>query len=543
MTVSANELKKRMASDLSRYYNIIYNNAKDIEEDNVLGFLAYNTLHMHSHAVEALKKLINDEAHAKNACSLAESPLYSLLVPIAAHEYSIDLLSLNRFSSLFHSVIDNMLGFSNSNRVECCNYIPCNYMISSLHRIQAGRYKVQGIRQGEGLDRLLQFTQTTYPDHFENSKSYLMGLIEAHGLHQSSCTIQTPVDSTFFRTFGHTIFQPDWLVREFRVASLYFKDKLIIPAFLRPRVGSLLGLVNHRQSNCYILNAWVEVFNESPSVGRFTTLDELAESYVEQGGFVAFFPYEYSFSEIVSGDKISTYNKTGSAVYEKTKGIIKLSLGQAIKRLEPRLTAPRISNRKIAILHVRSSAFYGDINHRNSDIKNYQLLSEHLYYQGYDVYNYSNPEMREMRLQSIFNYYDYKTKRLDALIACVADLIVSTPSGIGCTGRLFGVNELVTNFWPYVFDGVPSDLKIIPKIVIDRKSRRVLGFQEVISLSADLQPSNLEEHPGYIICENSEQDLLLGIQDFLNGRMISLCAFLPNTLASAPESFVKKYFC
>jgi len=161
---------------------------------------------------------------------------------------------------------------------------------------------------------------------------------------------------------------------------------------------------------------------------------------------------------------------------------------------------------------------------------------------GYDIYNYSNPELKGAIWNSVFNYYDYKTKRLDALITGVADLVISTNSGIGCNGRLLGVSELVTNFWPYVFDGVPSDLKIIPKIVYDKTHQRILTLQEVIELSAGLEPGTIDEHPDYIICENSEQDLLLGFQDFLNGRMIRLNAYLPDSLASAPESFMKKYF-
>jgi len=538
---SVSELQELMAKDLSRLYNVIYNNTKDIEVDNSLGFLALNSLHMHNHAIGALKRLLDDATHVNRAFSLAESPLYSLLLPIAAYEYDIDLLSVNKFSNLFHTVIDNMLELDNTSLVRCCNYIPYNYMLSSLQRLKTAKSHGENTPQEEGISRLLKLFQSIYPDHLSGSKIYLLGLIEAHRSHQSASTNQIPVDSTFFRTFGHTIFQPDWLAREFRIASSFFIDKILVPTFLNPRASSLLGKLNHVQSNRYILDGWIEVFRRNPSFGRFTTYDELTESYEKQR-VLAFVPYEYSLSEVAAGNPLTTYNKTGAVAYERTKNVIQLSLGDAIKRLEPRLMKPRISNRKTAILHVRSGAFYGDMNHRNSNLANYGLLCDYLICHGYDVYNYSTPELHETLLQSMFNYYDYKTKRLDALIVSSADLIISTPSGIGATGRLFGVSELVTNFWPYIFDGVPSALKVIPKIVIDRELGRVLSPPEVISLSLDIGLSTLEEHPRYTILENSENDLLLGFQDFQNGRMISLSVYLPDSLASAPESFVKKYF-
>ena len=37
-------------------------------------------------------------------------------------------------------------------------------------------------------------------------------------------------------------------------------------------------------------------------------------------------------------------------------------------------------------------------------------------------------------IRSIFNYNDLKSKKLDALLVSTADLIVSTPSGVGATG-------------------------------------------------------------------------------------------------------------
>jgi len=542
MKISTGELRRSVSIDLARLNNTIYNSIENIEADNTLGFLAFNSLHMHSHALAALKKIIYEVTHVREHMSLSKSPLYSLLVPIVAQEYGVSLLMDEKFSEPFNSVLDILGELNRTDLASIWNYVPCNIMVSALLRVRASNLNSQqDITDEEGINRLVKMVQEVYPDHFQTARTYLTGLIEAHGRYQHGNTIHVPIDSTFFRTFGHTIFQPDWLAREFRVASSYFADKILVPVFIIPEEDSLLGRINNSQSNSYFLKAWIEVFNQSQSFGKCATIDDVSISYGEEG-IIALFPYEYSISEIAAGNSICNYNKTGSAVYNVTKESITLPLGQAIKRLEPKLTAPRISNRKIAILHVRSSVFYGDRNHRNSTIANYRLLCDHCYSIGYDIYNYSNPELKGVIWDSVFNYYDYKTKRLDALLTGVADLIISTNSGIGCNGRLLGVSELVTNFWPYLFDGIPSDLKIIPKIVYDKSHQRVLTLQEVITLSTGLEPRTIDEHPDYIICENSEQDLLLGIQDFLNGRMIRLSTHLPDSLASAPESFMKKYF-
>jgi len=334
---------------------------------------------MHSHAFEALKKIIYEVTHVKEHMSLSTSPLYSLLVPIVAQDYGVSLLMEEKFSEPFNSVLDILGELNKTDLVSIWNYVPCNIMVSGLQRVKDSKLNFQqDSTDREGINRLLKLVQEVYPDHFQNARTYLTGLIEAHGRFQRGNTIQVPIDSTFFRTFGHTIFQPDWLAREFRLASSYFTDKILVPVFIIPKAGSLLGIINNRQSNSYFLKAWIEVFNQNPSFGSFATIDDISISNGEEG-INALFPYEYSISEIAAGNSISNYNKTGSAVYNVTKESITLPLDKAIKGLEPKLTAPRISNRKIAILHVRSSAFYGDRNHRNSTIANYRLLCEYCY--------------------------------------------------------------------------------------------------------------------------------------------------------------------
>ena len=198
----------------------------------------------------------------------------------------------------------------------------------------------------------------------------------------------------------------------------------------------------------------------------------------------AMLPYHYSLSEAFTKNTLVSYNENASSLYEKTKYSIHFDLGQSLRCIGGLLDAPRISNRKTAILHVRSGAFYGDSNHRNSTILNYKSLCNYLYKNGYEVYNYSNPDSDVNKISSIFNYNNLKSKKLDALLVSTADLIVSTPSGVGATGRLFGVNELVTNFWPYLFDGVPSKLSLIPKLVLDLRSNQIVGLAEVLSLTS-----------------------------------------------------------
>ena len=529
-----------LSKDLTNLYSIIYSNAKDLNSQPAAAFIAFNSLHMHREAINMLKILINNGRQNIIMC-LSESPLYSILLPIVADEYGVDLFGFSEFANMFDYTLDNIINSGEGGVKTFCDFIPSNYILGHIRGLLRRKDNGSNIKPNAQLSRLLELFEEAFPDHFSNPRTYLGGLIDLYRRIHPTKSLAIPVDSTFFRTFGHSIFQPDWLAREFSIASSSLAGIRILPLFIVPDHTSLLGIRNSTLSNRYILDAWVEIFRYNSDFGKFSTMDEFKQTYDEEK-LGAMLPYHYSLSEAFTNNVLISYNENASSIYERTKYSIHFDLGHSLRCIGGVSAAPRISKRKTAILHVRSSAFYGDCNHRNSNILNYQSLCNYLYRNGYEVYNYSNPDPDVNNIRSIFNYNDLKSKKLDALLVSTADLIVSTPSGVGATGRLFGVNELVTNFWPYLFDGVPSKLSLIPKIVVDCRSRQIVGLAEVLSLSSSFGSDYFEKSEQYEICENTDRDLLLGIDDFLNGRMVQLNTFLEGTNAIVPQSFISNYF-
>jgi putative glycosyltransferase (TIGR04372 family) len=535
-------LKKLFSKDLHRLYDSIYESPKIIETTTALSFLAFNSVHIHSQAVQALKAIAREPSSPALESCLKNSPLYTILIPIAAHEYGIDLLSMQPFSSFFEETLDKMSALSEEELRECFARIPGQYLITQIYKIK----KINDKRLGAGRDdrgwcRLIMSIQKAFPDHFSCPRLYINQLLDMHVPSQPGNVAGIPVDSTFLRIFGHTIFQPDWVARECWLASSSYGEKRLIPIFIKPDNNSLLGRVNSTLSNYYILEAWVEVFREKSEFGTFTSFAELSE-HTGKTCIASMIPWEYSISQILEKKELTTYNETGSGAYEKTKDSINLQLSDAIKGSMPANTRSNLNKHKRVILHVRSSAFYGDTNHRNSSIANYSIVCDYLNNLGYEIYNFSNPELDSSSMTSVFDYNRYKTKRLDARLLSEIDLIISTPSGIGGNGRLFGASELVTNFWPYIFDGLPSSLYVIPKLVVEIKTGKILSLSEVISVSAAAGVSFFEESGEHEIRENTAEELLFGIQDFLAGRMIRLDMLLRKSNAMAPSSFVKKHF-
>ena len=533
-------LQDLFSRDLRSLYRTIYSSTTSIGSNPVAVFLAFNTLHMHGEALTILKQLFNEGS--KDLVSwMNESPLYSLLLPIAAQEYGVNLLHISSDSLLmFRTALDDLIDSGDENIAQCFEFFPSNYMLGQLRTLKPDKVSGKNIGLGDELTCLIDLVEGVYPDHFVSAKSYLETLLNSYRLHQSNAASGIPVDSTFFRTFGHSIFQPDWLSREFSLASQLSGTRMK-PLFVEPHEMSLLGIRNSTLSNRFILDGWVETFRENPEHGMFMSIDELDQLFVNMN-LKALFPFEFSLSKLITDNSLASFNETGSSVYEKTKSTLCLDLGSSIKRLGGLLDKPRLSDRKIAILHVRSSAFYGDQNHRNSDINRYSSLCEYLYDDGYDIYNYSNPDLNCSVMQTVYNYNNVKSKKLDALLVSSADLFITTPSGVGATGRLFGVSELITNFWPYLFDGVPSSLSVIPKLVLQISTGKILSLEQVVSVASSRGFGYFENSDKFRIQENTELDLLLGVQDFLNGRMIELNSLLKGSHALAPASFVRKYF-
>ena len=107
-------LQDLFSQDLSILYRIIYTSANDIDSNLPAAFLAFNSLHMHGEAVSVLKQLVQERSKVVGMC-LADSPLYSLLIPIAAEEYGVDLLNISEFSTMFKTCVDFLINIDCEN--------------------------------------------------------------------------------------------------------------------------------------------------------------------------------------------------------------------------------------------------------------------------------------------------------------------------------------------------------------------------------------------------------------------------------------------
>jgi len=542
LTLSSKDmcLLVQCSRDLYRLYSQIYEPPGQ-RSDSVVSFLAYNSVHAHGKAIEALKGLINSKDSASIASFLSESPLFSILVPIAADEYDVDLLSMPIFSCFLNASIDKLSILSNEGLKKFLARIPANYMITHLNRIVERVDNDQQPEVSEGWSRLKQLVLKAFADHFLCPSLYIEQIIQVHHQAMPKSNWCLPIDSTFLRVFGHTIYQPDWVAREFQLLPPLYRSARAKPIFMVPDPSSILGSINRYLSNSYILDAWKNLFGDQSAYGSFISLHNFSQ-LISVDDLVSFLPWEYSINDILTKGRLVTYNETGSTVYQKTQSSVSIDLSKILRSSIHPYSKNRLTKHKLAILHVRSSAFYGDNNHRNSNISSYRLVCEHLYQHGYEIHNYSNPEFRQHLMPCVFDYSRYKTKRLDALLLSQAELFISTPSGIGGMGRLFGAQELVTNFWPYSFDGITTILSVMPKVVIERVTGRVLSLKEVISITLTHGNRFFDASNMYEVRENTELELLEGIKDYFSGRMVRLDSYIDGCRALAPASFMSKYY-
>ena len=224
-------LRSLLSKDLTNLYSIIYTNAQDLNSRPAAAFLAFNSLHMHGEAFNMLKILFNN-GRRNFVMSLSESPLYSILLPIVADEYGVDLFSFSEFENMFDCTLNNIINSGEDGIAKFCDYIPSNYILGHIRGLIRRKNNASNIQCNTSLIRLLELFEKVRPDCFTNPRTYLVGLIDSYRSTCPSESLAIPVDSTFFRTFGHSIFQPDWLARDFSIASSSLAGINILPCLL-----------------------------------------------------------------------------------------------------------------------------------------------------------------------------------------------------------------------------------------------------------------------------------------------------------------------
>ncbi len=178
------------------------------------------------------------------------------------------------------------------------------------------------------------------------------------------------------------------------------------------------------------------------------------------------------------------------------------------------------------ILHVRESGFYRGtasestdkiIATRNASIDDYLPAAREIIARGGFVIRIGDPSMKPLPAD-IPGLIDYahsplKSERMDVFLFGAARFFLCTNSGPSAVPGHFGIPCLHTNWLPLSHHyGHPHDI-LLPRLVEDCSTGRILTFEEMISSRVGHALAMTPEDDGFRYLPNTPEELLEGVRD------------------------------
>lgn len=223
------------------------------------------------------------------------------------------------------------------------------------------------------------------------------------------------------------------------------------------------------------------------------------------------------------------YGAIGSAVQRawKAKGLAPLLSVSDAERKRFRVTMRQAfglpDDAWFVLLHVREGGFNPEweASHgytRNGKVADYDLCVERITEAGGWVIRGGDPSMTPLAPRP--HVIDYATSalrspELDILLCAECRFFLGTNSGFSLVPPLFGKRCVLTNWTPLANPNWNPDDIFIPKLVVERATGRLLGFEEMFASKAAWSPFTRDFLTDWAIVDNSPSELLEAVDEMM----------------------------
>ncbi len=296
----------------------------------------------------------------------------------------------------------------------------------------------------------------------------------------------------------------------------------------------------NNDANSYIIDLYKHqvVFIENP-VARFVLTPLFLNPYSRSNTF------RYDFANIGDYSAYEVWNRFDLAFGGP---LITMPYGDQ-QLVKEQLEVELPGSKKFVTLHVRDSGFYGDTGRttRNADINNYVKAVRYLLEEGYSVIRAGDPGMVDAPdvapARNGCMLFDYahsplRSEVFDAYLVSNCEFYVGLASGLASCVPLFGTNSCNVNYY-----AASSCLGYLKGDIASFKTFKFKDTGELLPLKELLNPpyslnpqlSELDEL-GVELVENSPEDLLSTVQEFVNGRK----GYVPSKRQIAAKKYLRK---
>jgi putative glycosyltransferase (TIGR04372 family) len=175
-------------------------------------------------------------------------------------------------------------------------------------------------------------------------------------------------------------------------------------------------------------------------------------------------------------------------------------------------------------LHIRGPESILDGSQaRDALIEDYREMCEYVRSLGGIVIRMG--DSRFAPINEKFPAFDYanshlRSEFLDCWLWANCQFWVGNPNGAALTSLIFGKKRLITNQWYWNARGTSDDY-ILPKLLSDKK--KVLNIKETFESGVSRQMNrNLIHKEGFLLIENSPEDILDGFKDMISKKRIEI---------------------